>query len=238
MVAERVARTIPFFLSQHLPSLGFEGALPRAFELAQRDLERNYSPMQAFAGATVAVTCIHPATGEAWVAFAGDSTVVLGDLATGNVAFQTQEHKAHNPEEAKRLKAGKAQVIVRTEPDGEKVSRVYIPRAGVPGLAMSRSLGDGCLKKYGVTAEPEVINVTAQWQSCTSPVALIGSDGLFDFISGDEAMSELQAHNQAGLPRSKSALKLVRQAQRLWMEEEEDYVDDITCLVLGPQPSY
>jgi len=44
VVSERVARTIPFFLSQHLCDLGFEKALPEAFELAQKDLERNFSP--------------------------------------------------------------------------------------------------------------------------------------------------------------------------------------------------
>jgi len=236
VVAERVARTVPFFLSQHVCDLGFEKALPEAFHLAQKDLERNFSPMQAFSGATVAVSCIHHVTGEAWVAHAGDSTIVLGDLETGVVAFQTEEHKAHSPEEAERLQVGKAQVISQTHDDGEVTSRVYIPTAGVPGLSMSRSLGDGCLKKYGVVATPEVRNVTEFWQSCAAPVALLGSDGLFDFTKAEEVVSTLAAHARKGRPVEKSALTLIRQAQHRWIEEEEDYCDDITCLIVGPEP--
>jgi len=172
------------------------------------------------------------------VAHAGDSTIVIGDLAIGGVVFQTEEHKAHSPDEAKRLADGKAQVICKTHDDGEVTSRVYIQRAGVPGLAMSRSLGDGCLKKHGVVASPEVRNVTELWQSCEAPVALLGSDGLFDFTKADEAVSYLATRAREGRAVDKSALTLVRQAQHKWIADEDDYCDDITCVVVGPKPRF
>ena len=41
---------------------------------------------------------------------------------------------------------------LRHEPS---VKRVWLPHHNAPGLAMSRVLGDFCLKRYGVISEPE-----------------------------------------------------------------------------------
>lgn len=234
VVSERIARTIPFFLSRQFPSLGFEKALVEAFLSAQADLEQSFSPMQAFAGSTAIAVCIHPGSGEAWVAHAGDSPLVIGDLATGKVAFRTGDHKAHDPSEAERLKKRGAQVICKKYDDGEILSRVFIPRTGVPGLAMSRSLGDGCLKKYGVTAEPDVQDVSSFWRGCEAPIALLCSDGLSDMVNLKDALTTVSIRARAGKDLKLSVAKLIRKAQHVWIEEEGDYCDDITLLLMGP----
>merc|ERR1712008_269364 len=123
-------------------------------------------------------------------------------------------HKAHDPTEFRRLQSCGAQVIKKRYEDGEMVSRVFVPRTGVPGLAMSRSLGDGCLKKYGVVADPEVHDISDHWKSCTSPCVLMASDGLWDTMDPEEA--------------------LVRRSQKLWIESEGDYCDDVTVLFMAP----
>merc|ERR1719221_816228 len=137
VISQRVARTLPLFLSRHPSTSSFARALPEAFRFAQADLEQSCSLIQAFSGTTVAVSCIHPQLGEAWVAHAGDSTVVLGDLATRQVMFSTRQHKAHHPAERRRLKACKARITRKKHKDGEIISRVYMPRPDSPGLAMS-----------------------------------------------------------------------------------------------------
>jgi len=238
MVSERIARSLPMFICHHMDAMGFEKALTEAFLLAQADLEQSVSPMQAFSGATVAVCCNNPTTGEVWVAHAGDSIVVIGDLATGQPLFHTGEHKAHDPEEAKRLEECGAQVICKKYEDGETVSRVFIPRTGVPGLAMSRSLGDGCLKKYGVTALPDVQNISGIWEKCTHPICVIGSDGLFDTISVEDTIASLAARIRAGHNLTQGVLKLIRRSQHYWIEEEGDYCDDITLVMVGPKPVF
>lgn len=235
IISERVARTIPLFLSQHVSS-GVESALTEAFHRGQADLERSFKVEQQFSGTTVTACCIHTKTAEVWIAHAGDSPVVIGDLQTGASLFYTEDHKAYHPEEAERLQKCGAKVITKTYEDGDILSRVFIPRAGIPGLAMSRSLGDGCLKKYGVIATPEVRNVTDLWSSCNAPVALLGSDGLFDFIRPEAATSVMSARIRGGQDLKIGMLKLIRQAQHLWIEAEENYCDDITVMLLG-QPS-
>lgn len=238
MVAERISRTLPMFISHHVDAMGFEQALPEAFLLAQADLEQSLSLMQAYSGATVAVCCNNPTTGEVWVAHTGDSIVVIGDLATGQVLFYTGEHKAHDPDEAKRLEECGAQVICKKYEDGDIVSRVFIPKTGVPGLAMSRSLGDGCLKRYGVIAVPEVQDISGIWESCTHPICVIGTDGLFDAICLEDAIASIAARVRAGHDVRKGLMKLIRRSQHMWIETEGDYCDDITLVMMGPQPNF
>merc|ERR1739847_253822 len=109
------------------------------------DLEETCPLGQIYSGCTCAVVCFHTERSEVWTATAGDSRLVVGDLFDGSVAFKTEEHKAHDPGERERLEAAGAQIIQKNYPDGDIVSRIFIPKTGVPGLAMSRSFGDGCL---------------------------------------------------------------------------------------------
>ncbi|CAK0867752.1 unnamed protein product [Prorocentrum cordatum] len=118
-----------------------------------------------------------------------------------------------------------------------KESRRRIPRTGIPGLAMSRSLGDGCLKKYGVCAEPDVRGISDMWRRCAAPVLLLASDGLWDTITAEEAIKALAARCHSGVDALLGAEALLRRSQRLWIEEEGDYCDDVTVLLLAPSAS-
>ena len=201
--------------------------------LAER-LARSLPQLQA--GATVALPCVSEA-GEAWAAHTGDSRVVLADLARGVSVFHTEDHKGHDPREYARLKAAGAQTITKRYEDGEVPSRIYVPRTGVPGPAMSRSLGDDCPKKYGVIAEPDVHEVSALWSDCLVPLAVLASDGLWDAVSIDEAVEALAARHSSGLSVGIGAEALTRRAQHLWIEMKGDYCDDVTIALFGPETS-
>eukprot|EP00931_Biecheleriopsis_adriatica_P124213 TRINITY_DN99321_c0_g1_i1.p1 TRINITY_DN99321_c0_g1~~TRINITY_DN99321_c0_g1_i1.p1 ORF type:complete len:425 (+),score=43.87 TRINITY_DN99321_c0_g1_i1:64-1338(+) len=237
VISERAARMLPLFLSVHLDTLSMAEALPLAFADAQSDLERCFSAQQVWSGATVAMCCLHVEQQAAWVAHVGDSRVVLGDLTSGQVVFCTDEHKAHDPEEYSRLEAAGAQVIQKRYDDGEVVSRIFIPKTGVPGLAMSRSLGDGCLKKYGVSAEPEVADITGLWQDCAAPTVILASDGLWDTIGVEETVAALAARCRSGRDVAIGVEALLRRSQRRWIEAEGDYCDDVTVLLVAPSAS-
>ena len=56
--------------------------------------------------------------------------------------------------EAERIKRLKGRVFAAWNEPSAK--RVWLPHHNTPGLAMSRALGDYCLKNYGVISEPEV----------------------------------------------------------------------------------
>lgn len=62
--------------------------------------------------------------------------------------------------------------------------RVWLKHKQVPGLAMTRSLGDVVAKSVGVTYEPEIkvfSNLTKN-----DKVVVIASDGIWDRIENDE----------------------------------------------------
>lgn len=238
VVAERVARTLPMFFERNLQTVRNAGeALTNSFEEAQADLEQSFKVVQVYSGATAVACCVNLETLETWVAHAGDSLVVIGDLEDGSVVFKAEGHKAHSPSEEKRLKAAGAQIVSKQYDDGDIVSRIFIPRTGVPGLAMSRSLGDGCLKKYGVTAEPDVHEVTGLWRSCQKPAILLASDGLWDTFTAEETVRALAARAHAGLDPIRGVEALVKRAQRRWIEAEGDYCDDVTVLLMAPRSS-
>jgi len=234
VVSERVAQSIPMLFSQHIAkSMEVEEALHIAFMEAQSDLEKNFSEEQVYSGTTVAAYCHNLERQQTWIAHTGDSKVVLGDLTNGQLAFSTEDHKAHVPPEGLRLKEAGAQVVEKRFPKGEIMSRVFVPRTGVPGLAMSRSLGDGCLKKYGVTAEPEVADVSSYWNSCKEPVVVVASDGVWHVTHVGDVLEGLAARRASGQDLSDGAEVMVRQAQNLWIEED-DYCDDTTLLLMAP----
>lgn len=57
-------------------------------------------------------------------------------------------------EEAERIEESKGVVFCMKDEPG--VYRVWMPNGKTPGLAISRALGDYCMKEYGLISEPEV----------------------------------------------------------------------------------
>lgn len=52
-----------------------------------------------------------------------------------------------------------------------------------PGLCMTRSLGDLCVKQHGITAEPDIVT----WKvHHAEGYVLVASDGVWDFLSCEE----------------------------------------------------
>ena len=91
---------------------------------------------------------------------------------------------------------------------------------------MSRSLGDVLAHRVGVSSEPDVSTYSL---SLTDRFIIIGSDGVWDFISSEEAVMLVASCNS---PEEATRL-LVDTAHARWMVEEEGVVDDITCIVVA-----
>merc|ERR1712129_156708 len=102
---------------------------------------------------------------------------------------------------------------------------------------MSRSLGDGCLKKYGVTPTPDVQDVSGIWAACEAPIAVLASDGLWDTINAQETVASLFARAKKGQDVKRGAEVLLRRSQKLWVQGEGDYCDDCTVILLAPTAS-
>ena len=97
------------------------------------------------------------------------------------------DHKPSLPNEHERILSFGGRVEPFKDQAGRPKgpARVWHHDFDMPGLAMSRSMGDGCGAQVGVSSIPEIkeieINSDEDW------FLIIGSDGIWEFITNEEA---------------------------------------------------
>eukprot|EP00746_Dinoflagellata_sp_MGD_P057963 gnl/MRDRNA2_/MRDRNA2_248919_c0_seq1.p1 gnl/MRDRNA2_/MRDRNA2_248919_c0~~gnl/MRDRNA2_/MRDRNA2_248919_c0_seq1.p1 ORF type:complete len:290 (+),score=51.78 gnl/MRDRNA2_/MRDRNA2_248919_c0_seq1:49-870(+) len=238
VAATRVARLLPFILAGVMAKgLCIREALHTAFLEANEDLVNGATVQGDFSqsGTTTTVACIHAERREAWIAWVGDTRSVLGNLEDGRVIFSSRDHEPHDDEEQLRISGTGADVRFYSdeESDSVKGSRVYDPVTGL-GLSMSRSMGDTCMKPYGVIADPDVTNISGEWSKCHLPVFCLASDGLWGYMESNEVMSALAEKRRNG-QKGLGLEALCWKTQQRWLDAEETgYCDDITVVCIVP----
>ena len=105
--------------------------------------------------------------------------------------------------------------------------RVWLKDNEVPGLAMSRSLGDYVAQSVGVSPIPE-INVYDISQN--DRVIIIASDGVWEFLPNKRVAEIAMKFYESGQAEL-AANTIVREATEQW-KQREDVIDDITCVVV------
>jgi len=105
--------------------------------------------------------------------------------------------------------------------------RVWVYGEDYPGLAMSRSIGDLDAKKIGVIPNPQIVEYTID---SNSKYMLIASDGIWEFISNEEAM---RIGNKFYLRNDANGLckELYKESVNFWIKED-CVIDDITLIVV------
>ena len=145
------------------------------------------------------------------------------------LASLSRDHKPSEEDEYKRIISSNGRVCqMRTEYD-ELVGpyRVWLKDQDTPGLAMSRSIGDQIGSKVGIIPVPEIIERTLNLED---KFIIIGSDGIWEFISNEEAVKLVVPYWEAN--DSKGACeKLISVAVNYW-ETQDEVVDDITAIVI------
>ena len=116
---------------------------------------------------------------------AGDSRSIIVNRH-GHPRQLTRDHKPDCPDEKKRIldRGGRVKPLTNS-PGGQEIgpSRVWLAEVQVPGLAMSRSLGDYVAQSVGVSAEPE-FNVYDI--SHDDRFIVIASDGVWEFLTNEQ----------------------------------------------------
>ncbi|KAJ8614289.1 hypothetical protein CTAYLR_001175 [Chrysophaeum taylorii] len=200
-----------------------------AIETAIRDLEaelvRDASVDTEFSGTTLVFCAMRD--GILLVANVGDSRVTLGTVR-GAVPISI-DHKPDVPAEKARILGAGGRVFAVEYDDGvDGPPRVWLGHLDVPGLAMSRSIGDVVAHTAGVSSSPEFF----ERRLCRSDKFIISAtDGLWEFMNDDEvvAMVEKIATETDGSARA-CVDALVDEANRRWMNNEQ-VVDDTTVAV-------
>lgn len=158
-----------------------------------------------------------------YVANVGDSRAVLARrMPNGSIRALdlSHDHKPDRPDELSRILECGGRVFEWG------VSRVWLRDADMPGLAMSRSYGDLAAESVGVFAEPELSDV----ELCAADLFIIwATDGVWEFISSQEAVDIVTGFVHDDTPLE-AAAALVKESTRRW-NEEEDVVDDTTCVI-------
>lgn len=116
----------------------------------------------------------------------------------------------------------------------------------LPGLAMSRSLGDFFAKSLGVLAEPEISVLSINKldnNSSAQPIAVVlASDGIWDMLSSINVIEIITGKLKLKQQAKDCTEQLVSQATKLWRNEPYNRgaensssknvdIDDITCIV-------
>lgn len=164
-----------------------------------------------------------------YVANVGDSRAVMaykdGDAYLAKQI--TRDHKPDDPEEQARIESWGGFVC---PPHEEGLSaRVYLDKEfTMIGLAMSRSIGDHAVKKVGVIPEPEVTIYDVQSED---QFLIMASDGVWEFISCQEAVEIVQSVMDDGV--HDACQELIENAAMRWQEEEGDYRDDVSILIIA-----
>jgi serine/threonine protein phosphatase PrpC len=94
----------------------------------------------------------------------------------------------------------------------------------IPGLAMSRSLGDVVAHSGGVISEPEFTEYDLN--PATDRFLVVATDGLWEFVENQETVDMVEA--QSGPTDAVDVL--VTEAATRWMQEEQ-VIDDTTIIV-------
>jgi serine/threonine protein phosphatase PrpC len=207
-----------------------EKALVEAFEASQKDvvalaLEEGWD-VQA-SGSTAVAACWKD--NVIWTANCGDSRCVVGSEETKGLLFETVDHKPDSEKEKTRIEANGGEVRTQTYPDGWVNHRIFVKGEDYPGLCMARTLGDESVKQHGVIATPEVEKTTVDM--ATKPFFLLASDGVWEFLDSTFVVKAVAKKIKTDGPE-KTVQKLQREARKRWKQEEGDYCDDITSILV------
>lgn len=175
-----------------------EGFLKTTFDLKRRSFDVNFS------GSTIVTVMV---TGKKLICSnVGDSRAILGSLKSKSIQLgqnQTlasqnshdsnkiwvahalsRDHKPDLKDELDRIISCNGRVDPFREPNGDPIgpARVWLKNENIPGLAMSRSIGDLVAQSVGVSPEPEFYDIDL----CEDDkFMVIASDGVWEFISNE-----------------------------------------------------
>lgn len=160
----------------------------------------------------------------------GDSRAVLGKK-TFKWDFKdlSRDHKPDLQSERTRIDHYGGRIFPYFNTNGISVGplRVWLKDASVPGIAMSRSIGDNIAASVGVISEPEFLihNIKRE-----DRFIIIASDGLWEFITSKEAVDIVGQLIDEGNSHL-ACENLVSEAVKRW-DINDGTVDDVTVLVV------
>jgi serine/threonine protein phosphatase PrpC len=188
-----------------------EAFLKTQEDIIERDFEVNYS------GSTVCSIFI--LGNIIYCANVGDSRCVIGryekDKKLQPLSI-SRDHKPSEPEEKERILncGGRIEAFKNEDNEDAGPLRVWLKDEDVPGLAMSRSIGDIVSARVGVISSPEI---SLYKISKNDKFLILASDGLWEFVSNEQAVQIVSRFWSIG-DADGAVDELVRIASHYWEE--------------------
>ena len=166
---------------------------------------------------------------ECIVAHVGDSRSVLATIKEGKLCASdlTKDHHPDLASERERVEQCGGEI---KKLDEKSPYRVFWKNSMIPGLAMTRAIGDIVCQNLGVISDPDIFTFTV---SSNDKYLLICSDGVWEFISSEQAVAIISSIPKQSLAEAAEAL--CKHAYDLWIENEKEVSDDITCMLVSLQ---
>lgn len=190
--------------------------ITEAFQKTHEDiLERDFNIQ--FSGSTVCTVFL--LGNVLFCANVGDSRCVIGRYDNEKRIKPLQisrDHKPDDPEEKVRIlqNGGRVDCFKNDENENVGPARVWLQDEDLPGLAMSRSIGDIVAARVGVTFLPEIHRYKL---TKNDKFIIIASDGLWEFITNDHVVNIVSKFWMRGDCEAATD-ELVRVATDYWEE--------------------
>lgn len=191
-----------------------------------------------FSGSTLILVLIKGST--LYCANVGDSRALMGRQIMDNTDKSmsgkkwmsialSRDHKPDSKDESERIYKSGGRVEAYQDENGNPAgpARVWLKNQDLPGLAMSRSMGDGVASSVGVICDPEILEIHLVPED---KFIMIGSDGVFEFISNEELVRIVVPYYRIQDCEG-TCDAIVREANKRWKREEE-VIDDITAVCI------
>lgn len=212
-------------LSQHpLFSTDIKIALKETIVEMDRNISGDNKIDTNFSGTTLVLVSLRD--DKLIVANVGDSRSIM--IRSGESVVQiTTDHKASLPEEYSRIVSQKGRVMI--EPSG--LARIYLTSSDLPGLSMSRSIGDTMVHSIGVTAEPELIQIDLKSDTSGNNnnqfLLFLGTDGIFDVMNNETLCGQFSSNEKL----ESKIDTVISDCVGLWMNNY-GLSDDISLIVV------
>merc|ERR1712071_477924 len=180
---------------------------------------RNFRVDTEFSGTTLSMAVIRG--NKIIAANVGDSRIIIGKQVKGKLVAEefTHDHKPESPGEKERIIAAGGRVFAVEYDDGiDGPPRVWLGHMDVPGLAMSRSLGDAVAHTAGVISDPEF---TERELTEQDKFLVVATDGLREFVTNDDTVNIVKDCNSP----NHAVEVLMKEANQRWLAEEQ-VIDD------------
>lgn len=207
-------------------SFGLENVMYRALkttvgQMTESDLDYLYS------GSTLNVVLIWDST--VYCCNVGDSRVIV--LKNNEVLQLSEDHRPENPAERARIEEKNGVVGRSLDERGEEFGplRVWGKGEDLPGLSLSRSIGDQAFESIGITWKPSF--VIHHLEGASKVIFVIGSDGLFEVMTNVEVVKLVEEHWE-GRGVEEACDVLMEAVLRRWRVLNYDSIDDITFIVV------